>query len=119
MIVVNRRLEGSRPPWEFQAQRPDTDHFNRDYHPERAHGGTQICLLHPTTSELTELTKPSEGEWNWGGRFTKEGRQLLFHRARVGETPAIWIMNVNGSGQRLLTRGEDSRGAIFSRWMPA
>jgi TolB protein len=119
VIVVNRKLPGSKTPWEFQAQRPDTDHFNRDYHPERAQGGTQICLLHPSTGEFTDLTAPKEGEWNWGGRFTRDGNQLVFHRARVGEAPAIWIMNRNGSGQRLLTRGENNRGAIFSRWLSA
>ena len=35
------RLPGSKVPWEFQPQRPDLDHFNRDYKPEtgaRRHG---------------------------------------------------------------------------------
>ena len=116
-VLVNRRLPGSKPPWEFQAQRPDTDHFNRDFHPERARGGTQICLLDPATGRFRELTEKREGEWNWGGRFAKSGKRLLFHRARVGETPAIWIMQADGSGQRMLTRGKDGHGAIFSRWM--
>ena len=116
-ILVNRKMPGSKPPWEFQAQRPDTDHFNRDYHPERARGGTQLCLLDPKTGKFRELTEPKEGEWNWGGRFIKSGEQLLFHRAQVGETAAIWIMNADGSKQRLLTRGKDGDGAIFSRWM--
>jgi TolB protein len=116
-IIVNRKLPGSKPPWEFQAQRPDTDHFNRDYHPERARGGTQLSLLDPKTGKFRDLTEPREGEWNWGGRFTKSGEQLLFHRARVGETPAIWIMDANGGRQHLLSRGKEDHGAIFSRWM--
>lgn len=116
-ILVNRKLPGSKPPWEFQAQRPDTDHFNRDYRPERARGGTQLCLLDPRTGAFRELTKPSEGEWNWGGRFTKTGDRLIFHRARVGETAALWIMNADGSGQRMLSHGKNGQGAIFSRWM--
>lgn len=116
-VLVNRKLPGSRPPWEFQAQRPDTDHFNRDYHPERARGGTQLSLLDRATGRFRDLTKPEEGEWNWGGRFTKSGERVIFHRARVGETPGIWIMRADGSEQRLLTRGKDGQGAIFSRWM--
>ncbi len=37
-ILFPRRLPGSKVAWEFQSQRPDTDHFNRDYKPELARG---------------------------------------------------------------------------------
>src|SRR5262249_52237878 len=46
-ILFPRRLPGSRVPWEFQPNRPDLDHFNRDYKPEQARGGAEICRLAP------------------------------------------------------------------------
>jgi TolB protein len=44
-IIFPRRLPGSKVAWEFQPQRPDTDHFNRDFKPELARGGVEICRL--------------------------------------------------------------------------
>ena len=46
-ILFPRRLPDSKVPWEFQPQRPDVDHFNRDFKPELARGGTEICRLDP------------------------------------------------------------------------
>ena len=48
-ILFPRRLRGSKVPWEFQAQRADTDHFNRDFRPEQARGGVEICRQNPET----------------------------------------------------------------------
>ncbi|HRI16205.1 MAG TPA: serine/threonine protein kinase, partial [Verrucomicrobiota bacterium] len=44
-VLFSRRLPDSKVPWEYQSNRPDTDHFNRDYKPEAARGGTEICRL--------------------------------------------------------------------------
>ena len=48
-ILFPRRLPNSKVPWEFQPERPDIDHFNRDYKPALARGGTEICRLDPRT----------------------------------------------------------------------
>jgi len=48
-ILFPRRLPGSKVPWEFQQQRPDVDHFNRDYKPGLARGGTEIVGSIPAT----------------------------------------------------------------------
>ena len=62
-ILFPRRLPGSKVPWEFQPQRPDLDHFNRDYRPELARGGTEICRLDPRDGRVTrpdeQSTRPS------------------------------------------------------------
>ena len=50
-------FSGAKVPWEFQANRPDTDHFNRDFKPEAARGGVQICRLNPSTGQTTPLTR--------------------------------------------------------------
>lgn len=116
-ILVNRRMAGSKVPWEFQPNRPDTDHFNRDFKPRDARGGTHICLVDARTGGIRELTPQREGLWEWGPHFTPDGKRIVFHRAAAGELPALWVMNPDGSGQRLITRGTDRQGAIFARWM--
>jgi TolB protein len=117
-ITYTRRMPGSKPAWEFQPQRPDTDHFNRDFKPELARGGTQICLLNPRGGEATPLTPAVEGQWDFRTAVSPDGRQILFSRARTGSSPAIWIMDRDGRNQRLLTKGKEDRGADFARWMP-
>ena len=52
-ILFPRRLPGSKVPWEYQPQRPDVDHFNRDFKPELARGGTEICRLDPRDGRVT------------------------------------------------------------------
>jgi len=58
-ILFPRRFAGSEVAWKFQPGRPDVDHFNRDYHPELARGGTQICALNPWTGRVTALSNSS------------------------------------------------------------
>ena len=64
-ILFPRRLPDSRTAWEFQPQRPDVDHFNRDYKPERARGGTEICRLDPKSGNVTRLTHNEPPVWDF------------------------------------------------------
>ena len=36
---------------------PDVDHFNRDYHPELARGGTEICAMDPLAGRMVGISK--------------------------------------------------------------
>lgn len=116
-LTYTCKIPGSRTAWVYAQDRPDNDHFNRDYQPEQARGGTQICLVNPFSGEETELTRPQEGVWDFRPAWRSDGTQLTFTRARVGEPSEIWIMNADGSDQRLLTTGKDGKGADFSRWI--
>ena len=40
----------------YQATAADTDHFNRDFKPEYARGGTEICRLDPADGSIVPLT---------------------------------------------------------------
>src|SRR5204862_1745767 len=111
------KLPGSKPAWEFQAQRPDTDHFNRDYKPELAHGGTEICRLDPKTGAVTELTESHPRQWNFHNTCSEDGSSILFCRAKTGESPAIWIMDADGKDLEMLTRGIEDRGAVGPSWL--
>ena len=117
-ILFARRSPDAKVPWEFQAQRPDTDHFNRDFKPESARGGTQICRLDPATGTVTELTPLREGTWDVRAGESPDAKHIVFCRAASGEMPSLWLMNADGSSPRLLTRGLNDRGADHPRWVP-
>jgi len=115
-VLYTRALPGSRTAWPWNDQRPDTDHFNRDYQPTEARGGTEICLLDPFSRELARLTKRESPVWEMYASFSPDGRRIAFSRAAVGELPGLWVMNADGSDQRLLTRGYGEQGAV-GRWL--
>lgn len=117
-ILYSRRLPGSKTPWEFQANRPDTDHFNRDFKPEAAVGGTEICRLNPGgASGAVRLTRSDPPAWDCRATESPDGEHLIFCRAGAGESPAIWRADPDGGRPRLLTRGLDDQGADHPRWV--
>jgi TolB protein len=117
-LLFPRRLPGSKVPWEWQATRSDTDHFNRDYKPELARGGTEICRLDPRTKEVTPLTSSNPPVWNFRASQSRNGRFIAWCRAATGETPALWVMNLDGSNPRELTKGREGRGVDHPSWLP-
>lgn len=117
-ILYSRRLPDSRVPWEFQSERPDTTHFNRDFKPELARGGAEICFLDPKTKTSTPLTHNRPALWEFRADWSPDSRQILFCRAGVGENPAIWVMDRDGQNERRLTDGLNGNGVEFPRWMP-
>lgn len=117
-VLCSHRLPGSKVPWEFQAQRPDTDHFNRDYKPGAARGGTEICKVDPRDNSVTCLTQPGTGVWDFRASESPDGRHVVFCRAKTGEPAAIWMMDADGKNARLLTRGFEDKGADHPRWLP-
>ena len=117
-ILFPRRLPDAKVPWEFQPQRPDTDHFNRDYKPELARGGTEICRLNPADGAVTRLTRREPPVWDFRASESPDGRKIIFCRAETGGTPAIWVMEADGRQPRLLTRGLADTGADHPRWLP-
>ncbi len=117
-ILFPRRLPNSKVAWEFQAQRPDTNHFNRDFKPELARGGTEICRLDPNNGSARPLTQSDPPVWDFRASESPSGRQILFCRAKTGYAPELYVMGADGSRPRLLTRGLDGQGADHPRWLP-
>lgn len=117
-VLCSHRLPGSKVPWEFQPQRPDTDHFNRDYKPESARGGAEICKVDPRDGAVRNITRPGEGVWDFRQSESPDGSQVIFCRVKTGESPAVWVMNADGTNPRELSRGLDNRGADHPRWVP-
>jgi len=117
-VLFPFRLPGAKVAWEFQPQRPDTDHFNRDFKPELARGGAEICRLDPRSGSVTRLMCNEPLVWDFRASESPDGRFVVFCRAETGGVPAIWVMGANGSHPRLLTRGLDDKGADHPRWLP-
>ena len=116
-ILCSQRLPGSKVPWEYQAGRPDTDHFNRDFLPESARGGTEIVRMEVGTGAVERLTQPGPGVWDCRAAESPDGRWILFCRARTGELPTLWLMAADGSGARRMTDGSVPQGADHPRWL--
>lgn len=117
-ILFPRRSPGARVPWEYQANRPDLDHFNREFKPEAARGGVQICQVDPSSGRMTSLTPETPNVWEFRACASDDGKSIAFCRAETGGSPALWIMDANGRNPRLLTRGIDDKGADHPRWLP-
>ncbi len=117
-LLFPRRSPEARVAWEYQAARPDLDHFNREFKPELARGGTAICRLHPGTGAATWLTRPGEGVWDFRASESPVGRQVAFCRVDTGGSPALWVMDADGRNPMELNRGENGQGADHPRWLP-
>jgi len=117
-ILFPRRLPGAKVPWEFQAQRPDTDHFNRDFKPDLARGGTEICRLDPRDHSLTHLTDSEPAVWDFRASESSDGRWIVFCRAATGDVPAVWVMDADGRNPRQITKGPGDCGVDHPRWLP-
>jgi len=116
-ITYTRALPGSRTAWPFQPQRPDTDHFNRDYQPENARGGTEICLIDTKSGAIRQITDDDPPVWNFRTAWSPDGRSIAFCRAAVGEAPALWVMDKTGGKRRLITKGWNDEGADHPLWV--
>ena len=117
-ILVSHRLPDSKVAWEYQPQRPDTDHFNRDFKPDIAFGGTEICRVDPGDGAVVQLTCSDPPVWDFRQSESPDTRQMVFCRAETGAPPAIWVADADGRNQRQLTWGIDGRGADHPCWVP-
>ncbi|MBI3414883.1 MAG: PD40 domain-containing protein [Verrucomicrobia bacterium] len=117
-ILFPRRLPESKVAWEYQPRRPDTDHFNRDYKPELARGGTEICRLDPRDGSVTRLTQSDPPVWDFRASESSDGRWIVFCRAATRDMPEIWVMDSDGRNPRRITKGPEDRGVDHPRWLP-
>ena len=117
-ILCSHRLPGSKVAWEYQTNRPDVDHFNRDYKPELARGGTEIRRIDPRDGSVTKITHSNPPTWDFRQSESSDGKLIVFCRANTGQSPAIWVADSEGQNPRMLTKGLNDRGADHPRWVP-
>ena len=116
-LIASCRTPGARVPWAYQPQRPDVDHFNRDFVPEQARGGEQIRSFDIDSGTSEALTEAAEGIWDFRQSASPDGKQLLFCRAPTGAAPTIWVAGAEGEQARPLTQGWCELGADHPRWL--
>jgi TolB protein len=117
-ILAPLRIPGSRVPWEYQSQRPDTDHFNRDFKPAQARGGTAIARIDPQTGSIVFLTPRAEGVWDFRCTESPDGHRIAFCRAETGGVPRLWMMDRKGRHSREIHAGIGPGGLDHPRWLP-
>ena len=116
-ILFPMRTQDAKVPWDYRRNQPDLDHFNREFKPGLARGGTQICRLDPNNGSIAELTPSKESVWDFRASQSPDGTEILFCRAPTGEAPAIWVMDSDGKNARMLTPGVEELGADHPRWI--
>jgi len=117
-ILFSRKLPGSKVPWEYQTLRTDTDHFNREFKPSLARGGTEICRLNPADGSVARLTRCDPPRWDFRASESPDGEKVLFCRSAVGTMPSVWVIDSNGRNAKQLTHGLNDRGADHPQWLP-
>ena len=88
----------------YKPQRPDVDHFNRDFKPELARGGTETCRLDPRDGRVTVLTHSDPPVWDFRASESPDGKYVAFCRAKTGGAPAVWVMDADGQNPRQVSR---------------
>ena len=116
-LLFSRRTPGARVAWEYQVQRPDTDHFNRDFKPDQARGGTQVCRLDPRNGSQTLLTPEIEGQWDFRGCASPEGDWILFCRAHTRDVPSLWSLNTRTGKASEIAANPAGGGVDHPRWI--
>lgn len=118
-LIYSRLSDGARWPWVYQPERPDTNHFNRDFLPEQASGGTDLCAFNQDIGSTVPLTQSSSRDlWDFRAEWSPDGSRIAFCRALVGRPSELWVMDADGRNERALTLGLDYRGADHPRWIP-
>jgi TolB protein len=117
-ILVPLRIPGTRVPWEYQAQRPDTDHFNRDFKPDQARGGTAIARIDPKTGSIGWVTPRTEGVWDFRATEFPGGGQVAFCRAETGGVPHLRVTDRHNRDSRKIHAGIGPGGLDHPRWLP-
>ena len=117
-ILFPMRTPNAKVPWEYRVNQPDVDHFNRDFKPELARGGTHLGRLDPKDGSIYPLTPIHESVWDFRASESPDGKEIVFCRAATGEAPAIWVMDSDGKNARRMTQGIDDLGADHPRWIP-
>ena len=117
-VTFVRLIPGSRTAWPLSARPEYDDHWGREFRPERACGGTEICLLDPFTGRCTQLTRSAPPVWDFRPTCSAGGKQIAFCRAGLGSPSALWVMDAQGGHERFLTAGHAGKGADHPVWIP-
>jgi len=112
-VLFPMRIGGSRTPWQFAPNRPDKDHFNRDFRPRQARGGVHLALVDVASRLIEALTKPEEGRWDF--RPAASGGQVAYVSARTGDDPQLRVVDRTRRVREIRSAG--AGGAEHPMWL--
>lgn len=103
-ILAPGRRPGGRPDWS-----PDGKTILFRTHPgdDPSGYGANLYTIHPDGSHLRQLTHYTGGERVLEGSYSPDGREIVFgtsHDAVGGSLPDLFVMDVDGTHVRPLTR---------------
>jgi len=104
-------------PWPLQENPTIDDHFNRDFRPEAARGGTDLCLLDAFSGEIRVVSENEPGVWDFRATPSTDGRQIAFCRSLTGERSELWLLDVPSGEARFLSAGYDEFGVDHPKWI--
>lgn len=116
-LLASQRIKGSKVPWEYQSQRADTDHFNREWKPSDARGGTQVAEIDPVSKATKIHASVTPATWDFRAVESPDGQWIAFCRCAIGDPPALWVYHRQSGRSRMLTQGIELRGADHPRWI--
>lgn len=118
-ILFPQRQEGSKVPWRYRVGQKDVDHFNREFQPEESRGATRIATMNIETGAINPVTEFETAQWDFRASQSADGQKIVFCRARTGDAPAIWVVDIaRKKPPRLITQGIEDLGADHPRWLP-
>lgn len=112
-VLFPMRMEGSRTPWQFAPNRPDRDHFNRDFQPAEARGGVYLALVDVASRRVEALTKPEEGRWDF--RASVWEGDVVYVSARTGGNPQLRVVDRRRRVREIRSAG--AGGAEHPMWV--
>ena len=116
-ILYSQKLPKTVLPWREVPGRPDTDHFNRDFDPLSARGGTYLCSLNPATGTSVQITSGEERVFDFRADWSPDSKHVVFLRAPVGAIPGLYVAPRDGGTPQHISDGTGN-GAEFPRWLP-
>jgi Tol biopolymer transport system component len=112
MAIFTIRLDGTRArrvtPWKLHAGSSDWSSHGRWILFE-SHGGQDrpdnLFLVHPNGEGLHQITTSPAHVHQWGSfSFSPDGTKItVAYNTAEGESPDVWVLNVDGSGLRNVT----------------
>jgi Tol biopolymer transport system component len=79
---------------------------------------SEVCVVRSDGTGLTPLARGSGPRFIRGGvAWSPDGSQLAYIQGQAFDRASVWVMNADGSGQRLVTRSEKALGPGLA-WSP-
>jgi len=116
MVMYTYRTQGAHPDTEYRAERGN--HREAVFAPENARGGAYLVMHDLETDERIQVTPYEEGKWDFRPVITPDGQHVIYTTVRTASKAEIHICNLDGTQDRLITRGHNDSGADHVGYIP-